>query len=110
MNVLRQVRIAGHSLTIRDSGRVDRLGKTILQCRLKHGRQVIFEGANFACSPIHAIDSDEAIKSLLGFLTLQSGDTDEEYFESYSPKQIAWRDEHAESLAMAVGDRFGFDD
>lgn len=61
---------------------------------------VIFEGEDYGCSPCHAIDSDEAVRGILSFLTLRPGDTDREYFEGYTPAQLEYCDEHAESLSM----------
>jgi hypothetical protein len=69
--------------------------------------RTLFEGEDFACSPCHAIDSDECIASLMGFLTLRPGDTDAEYFESYTPQQIDYCEQHAEALAGEVYSRFG---
>lgn len=54
--------------------------------------EVIFEGADFRCSALHSDDSDETLRSLLTFLTLQRGDTDADYFEDYSDEQRAFRD------------------
>jgi hypothetical protein len=51
---------------------------------------IIFEGEDFAGSPMDADDSDETVAALLTFLTLRRGDTDAEYFESYTPEQLAW--------------------
>ena len=53
-------------------------------------RKPLFVGDNFGCSPLHAINSKDAAKSLLGFLTLRPGDTDAEYFDDYTPQQLAW--------------------
>jgi hypothetical protein len=39
-----------------------------------------------------AIDSDDVLRSILGFLTLDEGDTDDEYFDSYTERQLAFRD------------------
>lgn len=68
-----------------DSGRY-RIGYRLAD---PNGR-VIFEGEEFRPSPCHAIDSDESLRSLLGFLTLKPGDTDREYFASYTAEQIAF--------------------
>ena len=89
--------------------RLDRRGQTIIGYRLTQievdGEQAtIFEGEDFAGSPLHADDSDETLRSLLGFLTLRPGDTDREYFDSYSERQLAFAGDHAEALSM-----FGFD-
>jgi hypothetical protein len=88
-----------------DSGRVDGMGKSVLEYQFQGpDGKVIFEGADFACSPMHAIDSDESVRALLGFLTLRPGDTDEEYFESYTQEQLAFADEHGETLSMYAMD------
>lgn len=84
-----------------------RWGKSILRYELKMGRAVLFAGSDFGCSPLHAIDSDETVAGVMSFLTLRPGDTDHEYFESYSPEQLAYCSEHAESLAAEVYFRFG---
>ena len=62
--------------------------------------EVIFEGEDFAGSPMHADDSIETMRSLLSFLTLRPGDTDREYFESYSERQMEFCIQHAESLSI----------
>jgi hypothetical protein len=63
----------------------------------------LFEGEDFYASPLHADDSDEAVRALLGFLTLRPGDTDAEYFEGYTPEQLAFSEEHAEGVAVSFG-------
>ena len=67
----------------------------------------VFFGVDFCCSSMHVIDSDETVRSLLTFLSLQKGDTDAEYFSGYTETQITWRDMHAETLAMVVASEFG---
>ncbi len=66
----------------------------------KHDALVLFEGTDYNPSPCHAVDSDESVADLLGFLTLRPGDTDDEYFEEYTPRQLAFCEEHAESLGV----------
>ena len=61
---------------------------------------VIFQGNDLSPSPGEAIDGDGVIRSLLGFLTMGEHDTDDEYFERYTPQQLRWRDEHAENLSI----------
>jgi hypothetical protein len=46
--------------------------------KLFSGKTLIFQGEDFRPSAMDAIDSDAAAFSLLGFLTLQPGDTDRE--------------------------------
>ena len=68
---------------------------------------VLFSGDDFGCSPLHAIDSDDTIAGLMSFLTLRPGDTDREYFDAYTPDQLAYCSQHAESLNGEVLARFG---
>lgn len=51
---------------------------------------VIFTGEDCGVSPMHAVDSDDALRGLLVFLTLQPGDTDTEYFADYTEAQMAF--------------------
>jgi hypothetical protein len=60
--------------------------------------QVIFEGDDFSTPAGETYG--EAAHGLLGFLTLDEGDTDAEYFDGYTPEQLAWRDEYAEEYAL----------
>jgi hypothetical protein len=62
----------------------------------------IFVGADFGPSPLHPWHSDLSVAGLLGFLSLQPGDTDAEYFESYTPAQLAWVKARGEALASWV--------
>jgi hypothetical protein len=61
---------------------------------------LLFSGADYGCSPMHAIDSDETLRSLLGFLTLRPGDTDAEYFKDYTQDQLDFCSGDAESLSI----------
>jgi hypothetical protein len=68
--------------------------------------KVIFEGTDYGCAPSHAIDSDDSLRGLLVFLTLRKGDTDREYFDNYTPEQIAFSESSdCESLQL-----YGLDD
>lgn len=95
------------SLTTWDTGRRDGRGSTYQRYRLSMGGAVIFEGSDFSPSPCWASDSDQAIGSLLGFLTLRPGDTDSDYFKGYTPAQLDFCAQHAEALACEAMSRFG---
>lgn len=118
--LLRSVRLTAHdgyryTLTLRDSGEVDSRGRTRIAYRLTwRGPNaeacravVLFEGADFSGSPMHADDSDDSVAGLLSFLTCRPGDTDPEYFASYTQAQLDWCEQHAEYLSYAVMERFG---
>ena len=95
------------TLTMWDTNRTDSYGKSILGYQLKQDGVELFTGTDFACSPMHCVDSDMAVASLMGFLTLRKGDTDAEYFASYTPAQIEFSEQHAEALSCEVSHRFG---
>lgn len=95
-----------------DTGRTGFGGKYLVGYRLSmrtpDGRHIrLFEGEDFGCSPMYAIDSREACAGIMAFLTLRPGDTDREYFADYTPRQLAYCHEHAEALSYAVIDRLG---
>jgi hypothetical protein len=105
MEIIRQVEMqplrdgAVYRLTLWDTGRQDWRGQSKLGYRFERCGDdadggvdgwIIFEGEDFAGSPMHADDSDETLAALLGFLTLRKGDTDAEYFENYTETQLAW--------------------
>jgi hypothetical protein len=69
--------------------------------------QIIFQGDDFYSSPMHAIDSDETVKSLMTFITLRPGDTDREYFQNYNQEQLLFAQNEAEYVAGEVYNKFG---
>lgn len=65
--------------------------------------EAIFFGDDFS-SPAGYDDMD-CMHSLLTFFTLREGDTDGEYFDKYTDRQIAWRDsDRRDILGMIVCD------
>lgn len=60
----------------------------------------IFTGEDIGTGAGDAIDSDDAIRGVLTFLSLRPGDTDAEYFSDYTAEQLDWAQCHAEALAM----------
>jgi general stress protein YciG len=109
-DVLRDVWIdgpAGHRLTVwsRADGRCAATGQELLAYELRApSGKVLFAGSDFGASPCHAVDADETLRGLLGFLTLRPGDTDADYFEAYTPEQLAFARGDAESLSMYADD------
>lgn len=109
-DILRDVNVEGYRLTTYATTGRDSRGQTTIGYRF-HGRdgKVIFAGEDFHGSPMHADDSDATLRALLGFLTLRPGDTDREYFEGYTPEQMAFARGDAERLSMwsfEPGDEF----
>jgi hypothetical protein len=87
-------------LDLWDTGRRDERGQTVIAYELRHADTTIFQGEDFAGSPLHADDSDATVGSLVGFLALRSGDTDADYFERYNATQIEWVDRNGEELGL----------
>lgn len=103
--ILRDVEIDDHRLQVWETGTYDHRGCSRLAYRLSMpDGWVVFEGDDFAGSPMHAVDSDDTLRGLLSFLTLRPGDTDADYFQDYTPAQLAWTDGHAENLSMWADD------
>ena len=107
---LRRVRLeTGHTLRTWDTGRTAGGG---MMARTRIGYELcgpdgarIFRGTDFRGSPLHADDSDDALRALLGFLTLRPGDTDREYFDGYTPAQRAFAESSdCELLAFLYSD------
>ena len=95
------------TLTMWDTSRTGSDGKSILGYQLKQDGVELFTGEDFACSPMHCVDSDNAVAALMGFLTLRKGDTDADYFKDYTPAQVEFSEQHAEALSWYVTGRFG---
>lgn len=100
-SLLRDINLDGYRLQMWDTYKNDRLGKSIIFYRFTTpDSAVLFEGEDFAVPSCTAIDSDDAVRSLVGFLTLRPGDTDKEYFEGYTPDQLDWAETEAEELSL----------
>ena len=104
-DTLRHVRLESlHTLRTWDTGRTRGTGMMARTCIGYELREpdgtVVFVGDDFGSSPMHADDSDEALRALLGFLTLRPGDTDAEYFADYTPEQLAFADDNGEWIGF----------
>ena len=64
--------------------------------------ETIFIGDQYNPSPCYPPTARESALMLLGFLTLRPGDTDDEYFNKHSTRQLEWLlGDTAEELRMA---------
>lgn len=99
--VLKRYRRNGFTLSMYETDKRKSTGQEVLAYRLLDRGKLVFEGSDFGCSPMHAIDSLDAVCALLGFLSLKPGDTDSEYFERYTPAEMEWcQSARCEELAM----------
>ena len=100
-DLLRDVKVEGFRLRTWDTNRVDSQGKSVVGYELtRPDGRVLFRAEDFACSPLHAIDSDECLRALLSFLTLRPGDTDADYFAAYTDDQRRFAETDAERLSL----------
>jgi hypothetical protein len=60
--------------------------------------QLIFSGHEFLAPPGIAENRNVALSEILGFLSLKPGDTDEDYFDNYTPEQLAFAEEYGDEL------------
>lgn len=80
-----------------------RFAHTLLAYRLSDRGRVLFVGDGFAPPLGVAIDCDECLVVLLSWFTLKPGDTDDEFFDTYTPEQRAWVEScRADQLAWMV--------
>jgi hypothetical protein len=85
-------------LLLWDTNRTAFGGKSRLAYQFFHKGVLIFQGADYGCSPQHAVDSDECLAGLLSFLALRPGDVEREYFKDYSVQQMAFAQSYGEEL------------
>jgi hypothetical protein len=92
----------GYTLTLQALGRRDRHNHEMVRYIFESPTgERIFEGDDFGASPMHDTESLESAKALLGFLTVRDGDTDSEYFDNYTARQLEFRDSfECESLQL----------
>lgn len=105
-DLLRHVEFDGYTLKLWDTGtrsfKDNPLGgKAVLAYQMFTPQGVLlFEGADLQMAPSIESDSDAAIRTLLSFLTMSPGDTDDEYFEKYTPEQLEFANGPAEELSL----------
>lgn len=70
----------------------------------RHGIPIA-SGNDFVIGQQMYPDSIESIVSLLGFMTVQKGDTDEQYFEKHVPAHLDWLDSReCQELGVYISD------
>lgn len=70
-----------------------------IDIEVRHGGEIIFARGDTWCATPYSIDGIEARESVLSCVAMKPGDTDEEYFASYTPKQLAWASKYGEALS-----------
>ena len=68
-------------------------------------KKILFKGNDFSCYAGDDNKWKENAMSLMGFLTLRKGDTDDEYFNNYTDDQLAFSESNDnDELQMMVYD------
>lgn len=66
---------------------------------------VLFSGDDFKPSILYPIDSIQSPLSLMGFLTVQRWDTDDDYFKNYTVEQLEFADSfECEQIKVLLSD------
>lgn len=99
-DLIRYVSFDGYTLKLYDTNKLMGNKSKLAYEMFAEDGELLFSGEDLGCSPMHATDSDESIRALLGFLTLKPGDTDADYFKDYTPRQMEFAENEAENLFM----------
>jgi len=94
-----------YKMTLKATGERGEFGKAQIAYTFKTPEgKVLFQGNDFYNPEYVPEDKDSAI-SLLGFLTLKPGDTDQDYFKDYTPEQLEFSNSmDCEMLQLIVSD------
>ena len=102
-------------IEIWDANKTDHRGAPVVLWRLFEqseggGSTLVFDGLaephKWRCSGWFSVDGDEAAECVLAFVGLRPGDTDAEFFEDYSPAQIAFAEAYGEAISGEKECRF----
>lgn len=102
---------AEHTLEISPIERTDD-GRIRWGYRLARRNRTVFAGRDLCSAVGAAVTTDEytrTARTALAFLTLRPGDVEAGYFAGYTKRQLTWRDDVAEDLALlAMDDQCGY--
>jgi hypothetical protein len=82
---------------------------TRLNVRVRQNGQTIFSTGDLWCGipGQHTLDGKEAKACVLSLVSMKPGDTDREYFEHYTPEQLAWAEKYSDWLTTESLYRYG---
>ena len=91
-----------YTLTLKVTKKIDNYGHKMVSYKfLTPTGKILFSGKDFGASPLHAPEGLESAKALLSFLTLRKGDTDDDYFDNYTPEQLEFSEsQDCENLSI----------
>jgi len=75
-------------------------GHSRIDVEVTHGGRVIFPRGATWCGVPRGTTTDgiEARELVLSLVAMKPGDTDQDYFASYTPEQLAWTEEYGEAI------------
>ena len=71
---------------------------TRIDVEVRHGGEVVFPLGSLYCGTPGCTDGIEARELVLSSVGMKPGDTDEEYFASYTPAQLEWVEAHGDRI------------
>jgi hypothetical protein len=93
----------GYALYYRENYSTRKASSKIMYVFYYQGK-IIFQGTEFELSPLHKVGSKECTNHLLSFISLKPGDTDEDWFNSYTSEQLEFVTKHGEELSILAHD------
>lgn len=78
----------------------DESGRVRIEVEVRHGGKVIFPRGVLYCALHGTSDGLKARELVMSLVAMRPGDTDDDYFADYTPEQLAWANEHGESLGI----------
>lgn len=103
--------LKGVSVTVYEAG-LDNRGAVKYRTQVKVGGKVLFPAdgpLHGSFSPMWTADGDEAKGHILFHLATKPGDTDDDFFNGYTPEQLAFVEANGDEMHMAKLDRYGED-
>jgi hypothetical protein len=91
------------SIVIRafDANVTDKTGHCRIDVEVRHGGAVIFPRGALWCGVSRGttVDGVDARELVLATIGMKPGDTDADYFASYTPEQLAWAEKYGEDIS-----------
>ena len=75
-----------------------------IDVEVRQGGRVVFPRGQLYCGlpTFKSIDGPDARELVLSLVAMRPGDTDEDFFEHYTPEQLAWVDRNADGVSYAA--------
>jgi hypothetical protein len=81
---------------------------TRIDCELRQNGEIVFpRGVTYCGVPAGTVlDGNEAKEAVVSTLAMRPGDTDDDYFDPYTPEQREWAETNGEELGILREDRY----